>query len=349
MIGWFAAALAAETLSPSPDVTVDLAEEAELLFRRGIESYRARRYQDALQYLLASNRIVPNDVVVFDLARTHEELGQLEQAWRYYTWCLQLSDAPELRQEAEEALERITPRVARISIETDPPGAAVYLDGRELGRRGFTPTVLALPQGAHHLVVEREGYALAELDTEATVGKLSEVKLALTPERPAEPDRGQATVLGGGEPLAQVDAAACEVLGAVGARLPGPLTAAELAGSALAAQQPAGAGLALELTVEEQGVARTLRRALPAVDKRSLVLADPVPLHRVLFARCAPRDEAALGTALEAMSRPERWLAVQLFAEWAAWRGAPSVPDAATRCAERGDCEALARLLVSPN
>jgi hypothetical protein len=340
MIGWFVAALAAEPLTP--EVTVDLAEEADLLFRRGIEAYRARRYQDALQYLLASNRIVPNDVVVFDLARTYEELGQIEQAWRYYTWSLVLSEASELRKEAEHALERLTPQVARVSIETEPPGAAVYLDGRELGRRGYTPLVLPLPAGEHHLVLEREGHALAELDTQATVGQLTEVEVTLTPLRP--PDTGRATVRAAGTVLAQVDSTRCEVLGTQAERMPAPLTPSELVGSALAAQQPDPSELVLELTIGEH----TLRRALPAASKKSLVLADPVPLHRVLFARCGPQDEATLGTTLAAMPKAGRRLAVQLFAEWAAWRGAEDVPGAATSCAEQGSCEALATLLVRP-
>jgi tetratricopeptide (TPR) repeat protein len=351
MIGWFVAALAADPLPP--DLTVDLAEEADLLFRRGVEAYRARRYEDALQYLLASNRLAPNDVVVFDLARTHEELGQLPQAWRYYTWSLALSTSPELRQEAEQALRRITPKVARVSIQTDPAGAAIYLDGRDLGRRGYTPLVLALPQGQHHLVLEREGHAPVELDTNAVVGQLTEVQVHLTPDRPTEPDGSQATILqatarAAGVVLAQADGDRCEVLGAQAQRLPSPLVPAELAGSALAAQQPDTGELALELVVQEQGRVRTLRRSLPADGKRSLVLADPGPLHQVLFARCAPSDAGALGTSLAELPRPSRWLAVQLFAEWAAWKGAASVPEAAADCAQQGSCEALAALLVEP-
>ena len=64
--------------------TVDLAEEADLLFRRGIEAYRKGDVEDALERLLASERLVPNRNVTFNIARCYDTLGAVDQAWRHY-------------------------------------------------------------------------------------------------------------------------------------------------------------------------------------------------------------------------------------------------------------------------
>src|SRR5262245_32789961 len=95
---WVGVALAGdEELAPS----VDLAEEADLQFRLGIASYRAGNFMPALEHLLASHRLVPNRNVVFNLARTYEELGELDSAWRYYDQYVQAEPDPKKRAEAE--------------------------------------------------------------------------------------------------------------------------------------------------------------------------------------------------------------------------------------------------------
>lgn len=329
------------------DVTVDLAEEAELLFRRGLEAYRARRYTDALVYLLASNRIVPNRIVVFDLARTYEEMGRLEAAWRYYSWYVALEPDIEEQTDAKLALARITPKVARLSVQTDPPGAAVYLDGRALGRRGSTPMVLALPAGTHHVILEHPSGAPVEIDTDLETGQLTELALTLPAELtpPVALPTITLTISGGETRLVDLDSLQCRVLGTeavLGTEIPGELWP----GSAWAAQEPVAEGmLSLDL-VSDSG--RVLRTVFPPLSKRSLQLAAPGPLHTLLFSRCTPTDPAQISTALSGLPKESRRAAVALFGEWAAWRGAKDISPAALSCANKARCSDLSEQLTKP-
>src|SRR5262245_18472265 len=66
-----------------------LADEAELHFRLAAEAYTKGDYTYALEHFLASNRLVPNRNVVYNIARTFERLQRFADAHRYYVDALQ--------------------------------------------------------------------------------------------------------------------------------------------------------------------------------------------------------------------------------------------------------------------
>ncbi|HEX7669383.1 MAG TPA: hypothetical protein VF395_07370, partial [Polyangiaceae bacterium] len=66
----------------------DVADEADLQFRIGADRYTAGDYRGALEHFLASNRLVPNRNVVFNVARTYEKLERYPESFRYYTAAL---------------------------------------------------------------------------------------------------------------------------------------------------------------------------------------------------------------------------------------------------------------------
>src|SRR4051812_38541058 len=61
-----------------------LADEAELQFQIGAERYQAGDFTGALEHFLASNQLVPNRNVVFNIARTYEQMRRYADAHRYY-------------------------------------------------------------------------------------------------------------------------------------------------------------------------------------------------------------------------------------------------------------------------
>src|ERR1700721_4277044 len=67
----------------------NLADEAQLEFELGADRYRAGDFREALEHFLASNRLVANKNVVFNIARTFEKLGRYADAHRYYTDALE--------------------------------------------------------------------------------------------------------------------------------------------------------------------------------------------------------------------------------------------------------------------
>lgn len=178
IVTWVAPVVAQE-----PTSSVDLAEEAELLFRRGVLRYQARDFAGAIEYFLASNRLVPNGNVGLNIAQCYEQLGDFPQAFRHYADYLDGADIPaDGRTRVEASLARLRPRVALLRVETSPLDATVYVDRRDLGARGTTPRVLALPAGPHRVIVTRVGHHDTRSDeVTLSIGAETVVTLALRP------------------------------------------------------------------------------------------------------------------------------------------------------------------------
>lgn len=148
----------AEVAAPS----LDIAEEADLHFRLGVDAYRAGDFRQALVHLLYSNRLAPNQNVTFNIARAYENLEDYPQAYRHYSDFVALEPDAAKRKPAQEALARIKPKVALLQVETRPAGATIYVDRKNLGARGVTPRSLALEPGQHTILLEMEGFESAE-------------------------------------------------------------------------------------------------------------------------------------------------------------------------------------------
>ena len=85
----------------------DLADEAELNFTLGAFHYQKGEYRDALAHFLASNRLVPNRNVLFNIARCYEKLAQFPEAYRYYSLAFDAETEPSARARIEEDYLRI--------------------------------------------------------------------------------------------------------------------------------------------------------------------------------------------------------------------------------------------------
>jgi tetratricopeptide (TPR) repeat protein len=89
-----------------------VADEADLQFTVGAEAYSKGEFTAALEHFLASNRLVSNRNVMFNIARAYEQLGRYPDAYRYYIDATR--DAPDgkLQKDVATALARIGSRVA---------------------------------------------------------------------------------------------------------------------------------------------------------------------------------------------------------------------------------------------
>jgi outer membrane receptor for ferrienterochelin and colicins len=160
--------------------SVDLAGEADLHFNRGAAAYRSGNYEQALEHLLLSNRLVPNRNVAFNIGLCYEKLGNFNEAFRYYDDVRQIETDPEALAFARAAVERILPRLALVRVETNPPGALIYFDRIDLGSRGLSPRSFALPPGEHQVLVQLEGHAPAESEkVNLLIGAEKKVELTL--------------------------------------------------------------------------------------------------------------------------------------------------------------------------
>lgn len=163
----------------SADTAVDLAQEADLHFQLGIKAYQARKYQEALEHMLLSNRLAPNKNVTFNVAQCYVGLGEYDNAYRAFNAYLNLETDESRRAIAQKEMARFADRVALLSVTSDPPGSTIYVDRKNLGARGATPAVLALPAGEHTVILERPGYKPTEVKTTVTTGQTAEAAATL--------------------------------------------------------------------------------------------------------------------------------------------------------------------------
>jgi len=242
-------------LSVAPAALADnAADEADLAFELGNQAYAKGHYAEALAEYFVSHRLVPNRNVLFNIARCYEQLDRFDEAYRYYHDLLSLELPAPDRQEVVRALSRIRPRVALVQVVTEPPGADVFLDREDLGSRGLSPQVVALPPGKHAVKVRLAGYL--PRDSEVTLARGREVAERLS----LEPVLGRAELRGTPEGAEIRDSADGPLLGRVPAKIPLPV------GRRLLYVSAPGYGTAQYLAeVKQDGTAQVAVALSPAI------------------------------------------------------------------------------------
>jgi outer membrane receptor for ferrienterochelin and colicins len=142
--------------------------------------YRLRNFDAALREFFLEQRLSPNPRIAFNIALCFQQIERSEDAFLYFSEYLASDDsAPERRQYAERTVESLKQVTARVLVHSEPEGADIYVDRRELGSYGRTPKVVALVPGEHNVQVELEGYRLATGKVVARRGEEVPVDLRL--------------------------------------------------------------------------------------------------------------------------------------------------------------------------
>lgn len=166
--------------SLAPHARADAAAEARFHDEIARRDYAARRYEDAVREFMVEQRLAPNPNIVFNIALCFRRLNRHADAYMYFAEYLAAGDPDEGRQrESEAALSELRPHVALVRVESEPEGAAIFVDRRELGQYGVTPRVLALSSGQHRIWVEKDGYRTAEQSVDLDLGAEATVTLAM--------------------------------------------------------------------------------------------------------------------------------------------------------------------------
>lgn len=143
-------------------VLADSATEARFHDEQAREHFSARRFAEAIEEFLWSNRIVPNSRVGYNVALCFMQLGDLENAHSYLAEYLAGEDTAEgadaRRALATRYVSDMSASVALVHVTSDPAGATLYVDTEEHGAYGVTPRTLALPVGSHVLTFRAEGH-----------------------------------------------------------------------------------------------------------------------------------------------------------------------------------------------
>jgi hypothetical protein len=159
----------------------DDASEAKLQFELGRELYKQRRFAEAIEHFVASNRLVPNAKVVFNIAQTFGLMSRPLDAYNWYESYLAfpLDDAG--RKVGAAARDALTPSVAVLDLSSSPPGAEVFLDRADLGALGQTPRRIAVAPGAHQVILRKAGWRDAEVSATAVLQKTRALSVTLEP------------------------------------------------------------------------------------------------------------------------------------------------------------------------
>jgi hypothetical protein len=177
------AVLVALSLALVPaSASADSASEAELHYSLGLELYKQRRYEEALQHLIASNRLVPNPNVAFNVAQTYGLLHRDADAFNWYQTYLEFSTLDDdARERGTRALAALSPKVAVLEITTQPPVAELFVDRVELGSVGLSPRKIAVAAGERTVIARRDRHHTAQATATATVGVATPVAIVLAP------------------------------------------------------------------------------------------------------------------------------------------------------------------------
>ena len=174
-------ALVASTLCLGT-ATADVASEARFFDDLGRRAYAAGNFDSALESLQLAYEIAPSSGLLYNIALCADLAGRDDLAFSLYREYLVREDKDSARRaDAEQRSERLKGKLALVEITSDPPGALVYVDRKELGQFGVTPVTIAAEPGDRKLHVEREGFVPAIVPVHAENGATVQANASLVP------------------------------------------------------------------------------------------------------------------------------------------------------------------------
>ncbi len=157
------------------DIAVTLYQEAVNLAQEG-------KYEPAIALFEKALDAGAPSLALYNIARCHESLGDLEAAVLRYKEYIESPDATDVEQ-IQATIDTLTATPSEVTFTTDPPGAQVaeVLEDGTDEPLGKTPLTVTASAGAHGYVLDLEGYKKRKINVEAGLGKKREVTLVLEP------------------------------------------------------------------------------------------------------------------------------------------------------------------------
>jgi hypothetical protein len=176
-------------LLAGPAGAADDVAEARAHFEQGSKLYRAGKYRDAIVEFDTAYRIKPHGAIRYNVAQCREKLEQWPEALQSYQDYLR--EVPDARDRAavRAAMGRIERRLAAAGVQallvyTDPPGAALRIDGKPRGR---TPFQVTLAPGLYRVALSLTGFAPEEQEVEVSTAGTRLVDVVLRSRAAAAP------------------------------------------------------------------------------------------------------------------------------------------------------------------
>lgn len=176
-------------VATAPAVAETAKERAAAIYQEGVAAFRAGDFPKALELFDKAYKLDPSPILIYNLARTHEEMGNAAQAVEHFE--LYLAREPDSPDRADiETRIRVTRKlleqqqpaaatVGRLGVVSEPPGAAVHLDGALLEQAA--PLEIEVTAGPHRLRLELPGYLPQSRDVAVDAGGRVAVAVQLMP------------------------------------------------------------------------------------------------------------------------------------------------------------------------
>lgn len=149
------ALLAALPARAAPDATT----KARAAFQAAQQLYTQGRFGDALEKFEEAQTLKAHPVIVFNIARCHEQLGALAKALEgYRTYLKQLPSAPDrdaVRASMASLEKRLKKSAQPVTVSVEPAESVVKIDGKRVLP---APDAVELPDGEHQLEVTAPGH-----------------------------------------------------------------------------------------------------------------------------------------------------------------------------------------------
>ncbi|MGK4001324.1 hypothetical protein WMF31_01770 [Sorangium sp. So ce1036] len=157
----------------------------------GIKLFQDRNYRAAVVEFEAAYKAKPKASPLFNIALAEKALfnypraiAALERALAHHRDTMDEGD----EKTARSAIEEMRALLAHVTIEVNPPTAALLVDGEELPPSSSATRVVELGPGVHRIGARAEGYTSAEQSVTVVSGQRDrKVKLTLAPDRAAIP------------------------------------------------------------------------------------------------------------------------------------------------------------------
>lgn len=163
---------------------VGRAYEVDYLYTLADAAYRSGKYETALELYEEVHGLAPSYRSAFNLAVSAEQAGQPALAFAFLETYLSSGQDPDtLRAALAEELQAMLARsLAILEVTTKPPGARIYVDRREVGSYGESPSSFGLEvPGTHTIEAVLEGHRSVQAVVEARLGEVRRIDLQLAP------------------------------------------------------------------------------------------------------------------------------------------------------------------------
>lgn len=161
-------------------------KEAERYYTEGSESFARERYEQAVKAFTLAYELYPKAVIaLYNIAKSYERLGDGEKCITYFDRYLDAyrkankrNDPPDIKDIENTKLKCKLGTKIELTIETDPIGAAVYVDDKDK-LLGTTPYKLRLDAGTYNMLLESSGYEPLEQKIEVRAGEARRLSFKL--------------------------------------------------------------------------------------------------------------------------------------------------------------------------